>query len=289
MDAKFTKALVGAALLAAVSMPAMAADIYEPQVIEPAPPPPAVVYEEPAADFGGWYIRGDVGYAAADFRGGYYMTPGPGMNTFTSGSLKGTWTGGVGVGYQVTKHLRTDLTLDHIGKTDFRGSTRGACGVAIDCISNDVASFSGWGLLANAYVDIGTWHGVTPYVGAGIGGTHINWGDLTNTACDAANPANCDPSVVHSGKKQWRFTYALMAGASYCLTDKLKLDAGYRYRRIEGGSMFDLAAGNGPGFDRSMHVHEGRAGLRYQFGGATGCGEERVAYQPEPLEPPVYK
>jgi len=25
-------------------------------------------------------------------------------------------------------------------------------------------------LLANAYVDIGTWHGVTPYVGAGIGG-----------------------------------------------------------------------------------------------------------------------
>ena len=30
-------------------------------------------------------------------------------------------------------------------------------------------------LLANAYVDIGTWHGVTPYVGAGIGGAHIKW------------------------------------------------------------------------------------------------------------------
>ncbi len=289
MNAKFPTAFFGAALLASVSIPAMAADMYEPPVVDPAPPAPVAVYEEPAQDFGGWYIRGDVGYASADFRGGDYMTPGPGMNSFTSGSLNNTWTGGVGVGYQVTRYLRTDLTLDHIGKTDFLASTRGACGVAANCVSNDVSSFSGWSLLANAYVDLGTWQGITPYVGAGIGGTRVKWGNLINTACEEANPANCDLPVTHGGKANWRFTYALMAGASYCLTEKLKLDAGYRYRRIEGGAMFDLAAGNGPGFDKGINIHEGRAGLRYQFGGATECAPERVAYQPEPLEPPIYK
>jgi opacity protein-like surface antigen len=119
----------------------------------------------------------------------------------------------------------------------------------------------------------------------------VKWGDLTNTACDAADPASCDPSVVHGGKAAWRFSYALMAGASYCLTDKLQLDAGYRYRRVESGAMFGLDApgGNGPGYDHGMNIHEGRAGLRYSFGGASNCASERVAYQPEPLEPPVYK
>lgn len=293
MFAKYSTALAGGALLAVVSVPAFAADIFEPQVIEAAPPPP-VVYEQPVAESGGWYIRGDLGYSRSDFRGGDWVTPGTpaGSNSFTSGKLKGAWTGGVGVGYQITSHLRTDLTLDYLGKSNFRGSSRGACTVAADCISTDTSSFSAWGLLANAYVDIGTWHGITPYVGAGIGGAHIKWDTLANTACDATDPTSCDPTEYHGGKKSWRFSYALMAGASYCLTDKLKLDAGYRFRRIEGGGMFGLAAApgvTGPGYDKGFNVHEGRAGLRYQFGGRTGCEKEQIAYIPEPVDPPIYK
>ena len=67
-----------------------------------------------------------------------------------------------------------------------------------------------------------------------------------------------------------------MAGTSYCLTDNLKLDVGYRYSHVNGGRMFELAPvtgpGAGPGFDDGFNVHEARAGLRYQFGGDTGCG-----------------
>jgi len=50
-----------------------------------APPP---VYEEPAPDYGGWYIRGDLDYHASRFRGADYIVygPPPGTNAFE-------WTG----------------------------------------------------------------------------------------------------------------------------------------------------------------------------------------------------
>ena len=62
-----------------------------------------------------------------------------------------------------------------------------------------------------------------------------------------------------TGAENWRFAWALMAGTSYCLTNNLKLDVGYRYSRVNGGRMFELApvAGSrGPGFDDGFNVHE---------------------------------
>jgi opacity protein-like surface antigen len=80
-----------------------------------------------------------------------------------------------------------------------------------------------------------------------------------------------------------------MAGASYCLTDNIDLDLGYRFTRVEGGKMFELNPRVGPGFDKGMNVHEVRAGLRYNFGGnnRAGCGEQMAYVPPEPA--PVYK
>jgi opacity protein-like surface antigen len=149
---------------------------------------------------------------------------------------------GGGIGYQVDDHFRVDLTGDYWFDSDFRGSTSGICGGA-PCTSIDTSSVNAFLLLANAYVDLGTYNGITPYIGAGIGGAHVDWDNLRNEI-----PGQ--PPVEHEGAANWRFAYAVMAGASYCLTDKLKLDAGYRYSRIEGGRMFEIAPGNpGPGFD----------------------------------------
>ena len=101
---------------------------------------------------------------------------------------------------------------------------------------------------------------MTPYVGAGIGGAWVKWDTLHNT--------DLDGSFEHTGGKDWRFAYALMAGASYCLTDRVKLDVGYRYSHINGGKMFDYASDSnvGPGYDDGINVNEVRGGLRYQFG-----------------------
>ena len=124
---------------------------------------------------------------------------------------------------------------------------------------------------------VGNFSGFTPYVGAGIGGAHIKWDDLKN-----------DNGVItiHKGAKNWRFAYALMAGASYCLTDQLKLDAGYRFSHINGGKMFEYNNGGGPGYDRGFNTHEVRAGLRYQFGKSDCAPPEPIAYEPPPE--PIY-
>ncbi|ESW86850.1 porin, opacity type [Mesorhizobium sp. LSJC269B00] len=269
-----------AALFAGVAGPVFAADLAEPPVVEEAPAP--IAYEQPA-DFGGWYIRGDIDYHWSKFRGGDYITYGPGTNDFDAGKLKSAFSAGAGVGYQINQHFRTDLTLDWMSKSKFRGSTSGTCGDLLPCTSVDTSSYSALLLLANAYVDIGTWHGVTPYVGAGIGGAWLKWDTLHNT--------DRDGSFEHRGGKGWRFAYALMAGASYCLTDRVKLDVGYRYSHINGGRMFEYASGlggttgAGPGFDRGINVHEVRGGLRYQFG-RSDCAPPPEPYQPEPE--PIY-
>ena len=260
-----------AALLAGAATPALAADPYYQPVEDPAPP--AVVYKD-SASYGGWYLRGDLDYHWSDFRGGDYVlyTPAGATDSFDTGEIDGAWSLGGGVGYQINRHFRTDVTADWFFDADFVGSTSDGVDTSVD-----TSSYGALLLLANAYIDIGTWHGITPYVGAGIGGAWVSWDDLTNSIDGGS-------TFVHEGAESWRFAYALTAGASYCLTSNLKLDAGYRFSHIQGGRMFEFESdggvgGAGPGFDDGFYTHEVRGGLRYQFG-KSDCAEPEPYYEP---------
>lgn len=282
---------IGAVAAMALTLPAVAADLYVPPVVEAAPP--QIEYRD--VNYGGWYIRGDVGYHQSKIDGIEYITYGPGTNDFDFGKLKGALSAGVGVGYQISSHLRTDVTADYWFRSKFNGQTTGdwgTCGVpAGPCVSTDTSRFSALLLLANAYAELGTYKRITPYIGAGIGGAHIKWGDLRNQI-----PPDIDDR--HKGAKGWRFAWALMAGASYCITSNWHADLGYRFSRIEGGRMSNYAdsslggPGSGPHFHGRINTHEVRAGLRYQFGGGTPerCDEpQQIVYQqPEPYVP-IYK
>ncbi len=302
MRAFAMKAMIGV-LAAGAAMPAFAADLYE-----PAPEPAPVYTPAPApapVETGGWYIRGDIGYRWSDMRGSEYVTNGyepilddddniigyedrSGINGFDTHKLKGALSAGAGVGYQITDHFRVDATVDHWFKSDFKGSTYGDF-EGEETSSIDTSSMSAWLLLANAYVDLGNFGGFTPYVGAGIGGAHVKWDKLRN---DPNIPGI--PPVEHEGASSWRFAAAAMAGASYCLTSKLKLDAGYRFTHVAGGDMFGKNGSfGGPGWDKGFNNHEVRTGLRYALGGgSSGCSEpEPVAYEPgpAPVAEAVYK
>lgn len=269
-----------AALL--VTSNAFAADLAP---VEPVPEiPPEVTVTEAT----GWYLRGDVGYGWTDLRGARYFQGSNGNEVdFTSADLRDAFTAGGGVGYQVNNYFRTDLTLDYLGEADFRGSTTGTCGFApVACTSSDVSSLTAWSLMANAYVDLGTYGYFTPYVGAGIGGTYVKWKDLHNTSC-ADDGSGCDDEVTHHGRSGWRFSYGLMAGASIDVTCNVKADVGYRFLHVNGGNMFGFADNGGPGRDKGFNVHEARIGARYLFG---GC--QQASYEPPPeipLQQPVYK
>lgn len=279
---------IGAVVAVAMTLPAVAADLYVPPVVEVAPP--QIEYRD--VDFGGWYIRGDVDYHQSKIRGIEYITYGPGSDDFDFGKLKGALSAGVGVGYQISPYLRADVTADYWFKSDFSGQTSGTCGFpAVPCVSTDSSKFRALLLLANAYAELGTYKRITPYIGAGIGGAHVKWGDLRNQI----PPQGIDD--FHKGAKGWRFAWALMAGASYCITSNWHADLGYRFSQIAGGRMYEYAdsslggPGSGPGFHGRINTHEVRAGLRYQFGGGTPerCGEQQVVYQqPEPYVP-IYK
>lgn len=279
-----TTLLAGVALAVAGVMQANAADVYTPMPEAPIVEAPIVEPIAPVAS--GWYLRGDVGYSWNRLRGADYFQGSNALYVpFATASLRNSYSIGGGVGYQATQRIRFDGTFDYFGSARFRGSTVGGCGVAANCVSTDLSKLSAYSLLANAYVDFAKFGRVTTYVGAGIGGTHVNWSGLDNTSCSVTNPALCDPTVRHEGAGSWRFTYALMAGASVDITCALKADVGYRYRNVAGGKMFGYALNGGPGYDRGYASHEVRGGLRYSFG---GCAEP-VVY-PEPIYPqPVYK
>ena len=276
--------LAGAAVMLAGVGAAHAADIYPPIVEAP-------IYEspvsEPVAAAGGWYLRGDVGYSWNKMKGANFFQGD--LNTyapFTTASLRSSYSVGGGVGYQINHRLRTDVTLDYFSKADFRGSTTGSCGVAAACTSTDLSSLSGLGLLANAYVDLYKSGRYTFYAGGGLGGTRVKWDALSNTSCETGNAANCDPTERHGGAAGWRFTYALMAGASIDINCHLKADVGYRYRHISGGAMFkSLNSAGYQGYHKGIDSHEIRGGLRYGFG---GC-EQEVYIEPAPIMPAVYK
>ncbi len=276
--------LAGVALVLGGAGAAAAADVLPPIVETPYIEAP-VSHKVAAAS--GWYLRGDAGYAWNSIETPHYFQ---GSNAnyvgFNTSELRGSYSVGVGVGYQIRSYLRTDVTLDYFSDADFTGSTRGGCGVAVACTSRDLSTVNGLSLLANAYVDFYKHGRFTFYGGAGIGGTHVSWDGLSNTSCSDAAPTLCDTTVHHSGDKSWRFTYALMAGASIDVTCNLKADIGYRYRNISGGKMFGYALNGGPGYDKGFSSHEARGGLRYSFG---GCAQEEVYIEPAPVMPVVYK
>lgn len=269
------------ALLLLAGTAVHSADLYQPE-----PAPPFVdAPEVHVAEASGWYLRGDVGYSFNKLRGAdFFQGSNASLASFNSTDLKDSFSLGAGVGYQVNNYLRTDLTFDYLFKSDFNGSTKGGCGISTACTSKDYSSLRAYTLMANAYVDLGTYGYFTPYVGAGIGGAYVKWDSLNNTSC-ADNGAGCDGSVSHDGKGSWRFAYQLMAGASIDVTCNIKADAGYRYRRIEGGDMFGYKLNGGPGYDKGLESHELRLGARYVF---TDCAPppQPIAYEPPPA---IYK
>lgn len=250
------KIVAFASAMLAFGVQAKAADLYEPE------PAPAVVEQPVVASANGWYLRGDLSYDIMNMKGAHYLTDdGAGvLKQFDTTRINNTGNLGVGVGYQVNDYFRVDKTFDYMFRSQFRGTTHGLCGSdgTSRCNSKDVSHFSAYSLMANAYVDINKWGMVTPYVGFGLGGTYVMWDKLNNT--------DQDGSFDHDGRKSWRFTYALMAGASIDVTCQVKADLGYRYRHVAGGNMFGWQEGAGPGFDKGFDIHEFRTGVRYQLG-----------------------
>lgn len=267
--------LLGGTMLAAAS-PAIAADIAVPYV----PVAPVAV-----AIQGNWYLRGDVGFA---FERGRYREQefdGPG----------GTWlhqtTGdagivGAGIGYTFNHYLRGDLTAEFRTAVSIRGMGRQVVG-AFAGVSQVEAQVSSGVVLANVYADLGTRWGITPYVGAGLGVAY-NYiaGGSQHSMIDVG--AGASPAMGQYGQRgQFAFAWALHAGAAYDVSDRMKIDFGYRYLdqgEAVSGSLYGF---NGANFSKNkfpdrlsvdLTSHDFRIGMRYLLDAPASAPAPSYAY-----------
>ena len=272
---KLTKIVPAIALAAGLTTPftAQAADL----LMEP-----AVIEAPEVQSTGGWYLRGDITYDLRSTDGGTYY---PARQMFTDVSADNAFDLGIGIGYQVNDYFRVDATADYLFKSSWTGTSvdtnyvcpglQAAGGGSVTegwepgtCDSTDTFNSTTIKLLANAYWDIGNYNGFTPYVGAGIGGAYVKYGDIT-ADIRSATQACCVPftgTATYKGTDSWRFAYALHAGFSYDLSHAWKLDLGYTYSDIAGGEIVNFGSSGVPqAYDKGFQDHVFRAGVRYQI------------------------
>lgn len=255
----------------------------------PPPPPPMPVVEPISDDFGGgWYLRGDVGVSRYD--GGKTRSASSPNATFYENDFGSGSFAGFGAGYQFSSWFRADVTGEYRFSKGFKLFDRETFvdqGFVINGFEKAHGDYSSAVVLLNGYVDLGTWYGITPFVGGGFGYVH-HWmeGFDTNTynyyvALPGTNPG------MNAGKfrdkDKGSFAWALHAGVAYDVTQNTKLEIAYRYLNlgdVSTGAINCFCGRTGPGIKiRDLEAHEIKLGMRWALGGPAAA----PAYEPAPL------
>ncbi len=228
------KYLVAAGAASLLSSAAFAADM--PIMPAPAYAPP------PVEDFGGWYLRGDIGFSNQNVKN-VRDTNSAAFNNVAvsqSGNFNSGGIYGVGVGYQFNNWFRADITGQYRGNSDFTGlDVVTGTGPFAGFVGTDIyhATKSEYLVLANAYADLGTWWCVTPFVGVGVGAARVSVSNFTDTGdFFFGTPGAIAHSLVYAGAgSQWNFAWALHAGLAYKITPNVTLELAYSYVDLGSG------------------------------------------------------
>lgn len=274
-------ALAGSMALGASGM-AFAADLGA-----PLPPPP-----EPLGLKGtlgaGWYLRGDVGIGIQQVDKYEQTDVAAYGGSFFGKTEETAFFGGIGAGYRFNNWFRVDGTLEYRG-----GATVGVSDTIFNPFANGTqtntyqGNLSSMVALFNAYVDLGTWNCLTPYLGAGIGVARNRITGMTDQGIVFANepfgPVSPTLGTAGSGDKTG-MAWALMAGVGYEVNKNLTLEVGYRYLNLgdaQSGPIRNafLAESYAPLKAKSLDSHDFKIGMRWNFGDPDCCG---------PVERPVY-
>src|SRR6478735_3043554 len=247
------KSFIAAGAATLLSSAAFAADMAI------APPPYAAPVVE---DFGGWYLRGDIGFSnqrvdrlnnALDTT----VTSSVQTNNFNTAGIFG-----LGVGYRFNNWFRGDVTGEYRGNSQFYGTDRITYvgGVGTDTYH---ATKNEWVVMANAYVDLGTWWCITPFIGAGVGGARVAINGFTAQG------------IVNEGG-------GALAGLAYKVTPNFTVELAYRYLDMGDGLTGDLRTFDGtnnvynPTTFKNITSHDLKLGVRWDLNSPP-------VYAPPPL------
>lgn len=192
----------------------------------------------------GWYLRGDVGYRFNSVSS--FEAPGATINDVKYTDSLGL---SLGAGYKY-QWFRADMTVDYAPRVGTEATSSSSA--SQPQYSMKVTALS---VLANAYIDFGTWAGFTPYVGGGLGVSSLKARDYNDTTLPVNHGVTSDRVT---------FSWAAMAGVSYRINTRFVVDVGYRHLNLG-----DLATTTGTNLasDRTrwqgLSSDEVRLGLRF--------------------------
>ncbi|WP_430910673.1 outer membrane protein [Methylobacterium sp. sgz302541] len=283
-------------LIASLGAPAIA---HAADLLPPPPPPPM---PPPVEVGGGWYLRGDVGASVYDRP--KYSVSDPANVVYHGVAESGGFFAGVGVGYQVNDFFRADVTgefratdLRLSSYNDFSYQTCDASRGYNECFNRSGRNYNSTNgyysagvVLANAYFDLGTWYGVTPFVGGGAGVSFnrlSGFSDYGSTGFVDARASGTErynqPGSPGAFKEKTTqsFAWALHAGVAYDVTPNFKVELAYRYLNMgrAGTGVLNCFCGDTlvPLKVKNLEAHDVKIGLRYLLGGFA------------PPLPPVYE
>jgi opacity protein-like surface antigen len=270
-------ALLSTAVNAADFPPAMPAPM--PQLVR-APPPP---------DPSGFYLRGDIGIGNQNFTGFPHFPTNesfvwPESWRIDQKEMKSAPFIGFGIGYSWNNWLRIDVTGEYRSRVPFKvlGSYTEFCPGG-RCFDAYDGNHDAWVGLVNAYLDLGTWWCVTPFIGVGIGGayhtvySHTDVGYVTGPGTTGFGYAEKDFSKLN-------MAWAFHAGLGYEVTSRFKVELAYRYLNLGDVQTSTIncsgasCSGSGPRAYynlESFTSHDFKIGMRWML-------------QPEPVVQPTY-
>src|SRR5450631_3333040 len=240
------KSLIAAGAATLLSSMAFAADM--PSIMSAPMYAPA-----PVEDFGGWYLRGDIGFSNQSVKKlDWFSYPTLlSLNQNTGFDTAGIF--GLGAGYQFNNWFRGADTY--------------------------TASKSEWLVLANAYVDLGTWWYVTPFIGAGVGFSRNTISSFVDTNTPTGGVA------IAPAASKWNLAWALHTGLAYRVNPGFTVELGYSYVNLGDAttgivSDFTGFANNHTMGFKDITSHDLTLGVRWNLDSPT-------VYAPSP--PPVVR
>jgi opacity protein-like surface antigen len=221
------KTLIGSAAAAMLSTAAYAADLG----------PPPMQYQAPAPilEQGGWYLRGDIGVGIQSFSS-FDLGPAsevPATWAINQQDIQDTTIFGMGAGYVLNNWLRFDVTGEYRTKAGFSAigsydqNTCNVGGVVGTCFDTFSGNYSAAVFMANAYVDLGTWWCLTPFIGAGVGGAYDRISQVSDIG--PLPPGTIGFGFTQQDSAGWQLAWNVQAGLTYNVSDNFKIDFSWRY------------------------------------------------------------
>ncbi len=263
------------------------------------PPPPQIgVPVGLSAEFTGYYLRGDIGTGGSRQAKGSstFEVSAPGGFRFEQSSVGDSAFGSLGLGYKMNNWMRFDVTGEYRASGGYNAVTSytEGCQSLTACYSTYRANSSAGVLLANTYVDLGTWSGVTPFVGVGVGGSYNMVKGLSSESISTADGA----FGLARDTARWSLAWALTTGLSYAVSPNLQLEVGYRYLNRGASATGPIVCVNVSSADCNVETqkfksgsHDVRLGMRWmlaEIAAAPGLlSAHAYTPAPEPTPSPV--